>query len=99
MKYIGRSNYLKRQALVKYEFKYLILKSLICDLKLSSANRQYFYSQLFNLPRNAYSARIKNSCVFTDRSRFVLRRFKMSRVKLRRVISLGEVCGISKYSW
>jgi hypothetical protein len=47
MKYIGRNNFLKRQILVKYEFKYLILKSLICDLKLSSANRQFFYTQLF----------------------------------------------------
>lgn len=47
MKYIGRSNYLKRQVLVKHEFKYLILKSLICDLKISPANRQFFYTQLF----------------------------------------------------
>jgi ribosomal protein S14 len=45
------------------------------------------------------NARLKNSCVFTDRSKFVLRRFKISRVKLRRVISLGEICGVSKYSW
>jgi hypothetical protein len=47
MKYIGRSSFLKRKTLVKYEFKYFILKSLVCDLTLSKLNRQFFYNQLF----------------------------------------------------
>src|SRR6056300_801030 len=57
-------------------------------------NQKWFY---FN--RNTSLTRIKNICILTSRSRSIYRFFKISRIQLRKLASLGYLPGIAKYNW
>jgi small subunit ribosomal protein S14 len=51
------------------------------------------------MPRNGAKIRIRNRCEMTGRSRAVYRRFKLSRIALRKMASEGMIPGVTKSSW
>lgn len=57
------------------------------------------YAALLRLPRDASPTRIRNLCSLTGRSRGYLRKFGISRIKLRELALEGKVPGMRKASW
>jgi small subunit ribosomal protein S14 len=51
------------------------------------------------LPRNSSPNRHRNRCEITGRPRAVYRKFKLSRLALRQLASLGALPGVVKSSW
>jgi small subunit ribosomal protein S14 len=57
------------------------------------------YAALAKLPRDSSATRSRNRCQITGRSRGVLRKFKISRIKLRELALAGQIPGLRKASW
>ncbi len=55
--------------------------------------------KLAALPRNSAKVRLRNRCLITGRPRGYYRRFKMSRIALRELASIGQLPGVAKASW
>lgn len=65
-------------------------------LKLKKAGD---YAALQRLPRDASPTRLRNICALTGRTRGVYRKFKISRIMLRKLALEGKVPGMRKASW
>ena len=75
------------------------LKAMAVDDKLSPEDRFEARIKLAELPRNSSPTRIRNRCTLTGRPRAVYRKFKLSRLALRQLASLGALPGVVKSSW
>lgn len=75
------------------------LKSTVKDRNLPPEERFAAQIKLSKLPRNGSKVRIRNRCEMTGRPRGFYRKFKMSRIALRELASLGLVPGVTKASW
>lgn len=54
---------------------------------------------LAKLPRNGARVRVRNRCELTGRPRGTYRKFKLSRIALRELASVGQIPGMVKSSW
>ncbi|MEQ5836413.1 30S ribosomal protein S14 [Marinobacter sp. R17] len=91
---------LKRQKTVeKYAVKRAELKAIIKNPNTSDEERWDAQIKLQKLPRNASPARLRNRCQVTGRPHGVLRKFQLSRIKLREAGMRGDVPGLTKSSW
>lgn len=91
---------LKRQKTVaKYAAKRAELKAQTKNPNLSDEERWEAQIKLQKLPRNASPARLRNRCQVTGRPHGVLRKFRLSRIKLREHGMKGDVPGLTKSSW
>jgi small subunit ribosomal protein S14 len=75
------------------------LKAIIMDRDASEEDRFAAQLKLAAMPRNGAKIRIRNRCEMTGRSRAVYRRFKLSRIALRKMASEGMIPGVTKSSW
>jgi small subunit ribosomal protein S14 len=75
------------------------LKAMAVDDKLTPEDRFEARIKLAELPRNSSPTRIRNRCEITGRPRAVYRKFKLSRLALRQLASLGALPGVVKSSW
>jgi small subunit ribosomal protein S14 len=57
------------------------------------------YAALQRLPRDASPTRVRNLCALTGRSRSVYRKFKISRLMLRKLALEGKIPGMRQASW
>ncbi|MEM1094805.1 MAG: 30S ribosomal protein S14 [Bacteroidota bacterium] len=57
------------------------------------------YEGLQKLPRNSSPVRQRNRCALTGRPRGYIRRFGISRIKLRDMALDGLIPGVRKSSW
>ena len=90
----------KRQKTVaKYAEKRAQLKAQVKDVNLSDEERWEAQMQLQKLPRDASPCRVRNRCQITGRPHGVLRKFRLSRIKLREAGMRGDVPGLTKSSW
>ena len=80
------------------EKKRIILIYIINNLKISKDIREYAYIQLKNLSNISTITKIKNRCVLSNRSRAVYRKFKLSRIFLKKYALQGLVMGVKKAS-
>ena len=55
--------------------------------------------KLAELPRNSSPVRVRNRCELTGRPRGNYRKFKLSRIALRELASIGQIPGMVKSSW
>ena len=69
------------------------------DRSLPPEERFQAYLKLAELPRNSAPTRIRNRCELTGRPRAVYRKFKLSRIALRDLASIGQIPGMVKASW
>lgn len=83
-------------------------KELVYGTKLALINNQLapeqLRQQLFNAfvkshKRTAVFARAKNRCLVTNRSKSVIRFFRMSRITFREKARAGQLLGVKRSSW
>ena len=85
----------KRVALAdKYFAKRAELKAIISDVNASDEDRWNAV-----LPRDSSPSRQRNRCRQTGRPHGFLRKFGLSRIKVREAAMRGEIPGLKKASW
>jgi small subunit ribosomal protein S14 len=90
----------KRTKLVaKFAAKRAELKATINDVNTSDEDRWAAVLKLQELPRDSSPSRKRNRCNVTGRPHGFLRKFGLSRIKLREAAMRGEVPGLKKASW
>ncbi len=90
----------KRTKLVaQYAEKRSALKAIISSVNSSEEERWDAVLKLQSLPRDSSPARQRNRCNVTGRPHGYLRKFGLSRIKLREHMMRGEVPGLKKASW
>ena len=90
----------KRAKLVaKYAEKRMALKAVIANPNTSDEDRWDAVLKLQAQPRDASPSRQRNRCRVTGRPHGYLRKFGLSRIKLREAAMRGEVPGLKKASW
>src|ERR1700743_3739690 len=75
------------------------LRDVARDRSAPAEERFEAQLKMAELPRNTNPTRIRNRCELTGRSRAVYRRFKLCRVALRDLASVGLIPGVTKSSW
>ncbi len=75
------------------------LKGIISNKEISLDERIQATIKLSELPRNSAKIRFRNRCEVTGRPRAFYRKFRMSRIALRELGSLGLIPGLTKSSW
>lgn len=83
----------------KYAAKRAALKAQAKDESLSMEDRFLARLKLAELPRNSAPNRIRLRCGLTGRPRGNYRKFKLSRIALRDLASMGKIPGVVKSSW
>ncbi|BGI50755.1 MAG: 30S ribosomal protein S14 [Arsenophonus endosymbiont of Ceratovacuna japonica] len=90
----------KRAKLVKKFFiKRSKLKTIISDINTSNEIRWNAVLKLQTLPRDSSPSRQHNRCRQTGRPHGFLRKFGLSRIKVRELAMNGEIPGLKKASW
>ncbi len=90
----------RRAKLAKqYAAKRAKLKAMANDENLPAEERFAARLKLAELPRNSSPTRIRNRCELTGRPRGTYRKFKLSRIALRDLASVGQIPGMVKASW
>ena len=90
----------KRAKLVaKYAAKRTELKAIISDVNASEEDKWAAVLKLQTLPRDSSPSRQRNRCNVTGRPHGYLRKFGMSRIKVREACMRGEIPGLKKASW
>ena len=95
---IERNNKRRRLA-KKFKTRRARLKAIAADRSLPAEERFAARLKLAELPRNSSPTRIRSRCELTGRPRAVYRKFKLSRLALRQLASLGALPGVVKSSW
>lgn len=91
---------IKRAKLAKkFATKRADLKAKVIDMTLSDEARWEAVIALQQLPRDSSVCRQKNRCSITGRPHGFLRKFGLSRIKLREAAMRGDVPGLTKASW
>jgi small subunit ribosomal protein S14 len=83
----------------KYASKRAQLKKLARDRGMSPEDRFNAQLKLAQLPRNSSPSRIRLRCELSGRGRGNYRKFRLSRIALRDLASLGQIPGMVKSSW
>ncbi|EAP0946687.1 TPA: 30S ribosomal protein S14 [Salmonella enterica subsp. enterica serovar Typhimurium] len=90
----------KRVALAdKYFAKRAELKAIISDVNATDEDRWNAVLKLQTLPRDSSPSRQRNRCRQTGRPHAFLRKFGLSRIKIREAAMRGEIPGLKKASW
>ena len=88
----------RRNLFLKLEKKRIVLNYIINNLTLSPEIRYFAYLRLRNLSNISTITKIKNRCVFSNRARSIYRKFKLSRIFLKKYALEGDIMGIKKSS-
>lgn len=83
----------------KYAEKRSALKKIVQSTESSYEERYAALEALNRLPRNASPTRLRNRCRATGRPRGFVRKFGLSRTKLREAAMRGDIPGLVKASW
>ena len=83
----------------KFAGKRAALKAIVMNRELPFDERLQAQIALAKLPRNGAKVRHRNRCELTGRARGTYRKFKLSRIKLRELGSVGRIPGLTKASW
>lgn len=83
----------------KFYAKRQELKAIISNENSSDEDRWDAVLKLQTLPRDSSPSRQRNRCRQTGRPHGVLRKFGLSRIKVREAAMRGEIPGLKKASW
>jgi len=90
----------RRERLVaQYAPKRAALKAIANDESRPPEERFAARLKLAKPPRNSSAVRVRNRCDFSGRPRGVYRKFKLSRLAVRDLASIGQIPGMVKSSW
>lgn len=83
----------------QYAAKRAALKAVARDRSRPMEEQFEARLKLAELPRNSSRTRVRNRCALTGRPRAFYRKFKLSRIALRELASVGQIPGMVKSSW
>lgn len=83
----------------RYFAKRQELKAIISSVDATDEDRWNAVLKLQTLPRDSSPSRQRNRCRQTGRPHGVLRKFGLSRIKIRETAMRGEIPGLKKASW
>jgi small subunit ribosomal protein S14 len=83
----------------KFASKRQRLLGIANDKNLPQEERFAARLKLAELPRNSAAVRLRNRCELSGRPRGYYRKFKLSRIALRDLGSVGQIPGLVKSSW
>ena len=89
----------RARLVIRYAAKRARLKALARDLWVPAEDRSAARLKLAAMPRDGAQVRVRNRCLLTGRPRGVYRKFKVSRIALRELASIGMIPGMVKSSW
>jgi len=89
----------RRRLVKKYAGKRERLQAVARDRSLPPEERFQAYLKLAELPRNGAANRVRNRCEVTGRPRGYYRKFRLSRIAVRELGSVGQIPGMVKSSW
>ena len=89
----------KRNCYLNFFKKRENLKKLLKDREQEMPIRYKAQIDLNNLVKDSSKVRLSNRCLITGRTHSVLKNFRMSRIKIRELISSGLINGTKKSSW
>lgn len=89
----------RAKTVAKYATKRAALKAVVKNPNASEDERWDAQIALQSLPRDANPVRQQRRCQLTGRPHGVLRKFGLSRIKLREAAMRGDVPGLKKASW
>lgn len=75
------------------------LKSIISNKNKTKEDRWNAMLKLQTFPRDSSPSRQRNRCRQTGRPHAFLRKFGISRIKLREAAMRGDIPGLTKASW
>ncbi|WP_422667397.1 30S ribosomal protein S14 [Buchnera aphidicola] len=75
------------------------LKKIISNIRLPEEERWHAVLKLQMFPRDSSPSRQRNRCRQTGRPHAFLRKFGLSRIKVREAAMKGEIPGLKKSSW
>ncbi len=94
-----QKNKSRRKLVQRYAAKRAAIKAVAKDRSLPPEERFQAYLKLAKLPRNSAKNRVRNRCEVSGRPRAYYRKFKLSRIALRDLASVGQIPGMVKSSW
>ncbi|QCI24543.1 30S ribosomal protein S14 [Buchnera aphidicola (Muscaphis stroyani)] len=83
----------------KFYVQRIELKNIISNMSLSEKDRWNAVLKLQTFPRDSSPSRQRNRCQQTGRPHAFLRKFGLSRIKVREAAMKGEIPGLRKASW
>ncbi|KWX68722.1 30S ribosomal protein S14 [Mycobacterium sp. NAZ190054] len=89
----------RRQVVARYAERRAELKALIKSPSTSPEARAKAQSELNRQPRDASPVRLRNRDSVDGRPRGHLRKFGLSRVRVRELAHQGQLPGVRKSSW
>ena len=92
-------NQRRRKLAKRHSNKRASLLAIARDRTLPPEERFQAYIKLAELPRNSAPTRIRNRCEVSGRPRGYYRKFRLSRIALRELASIGQIPGVVKSSW
>ncbi|MBL0849386.1 MAG: 30S ribosomal protein S14 [Candidatus Liberibacter ctenarytainae] len=75
------------------------LKKTVMNKSITLEERFRAMLELSSLPRDGSKVRIRNRCEITGRPRGFYKDFRLSRIALRELASIGNIPGVIKSSW
>jgi small subunit ribosomal protein S14 len=89
----------RRQLVARYAERRAELKEIIRRPSSTPEERAAAVSALQRLPRDSSPVRLRNRDAIDGRPRGHLRKFGLSRVRVRELAHRGELPGVTKASW
>ncbi|MEJ2579279.1 MAG: 30S ribosomal protein S14 [Kineosporiaceae bacterium] len=89
----------RRAVVARYADRRGQLKRDAVNPALTEQERRDARLALQRLPRDASPTRLRNRDVVDGRPRSVMRRFGLSRIRLREMAHAGQLPGVTKSSW
>lgn len=89
----------RKEIVARYAERRAELKNIIKNPKTSDEDRLDAQFELNRQPRDAAKVRIRNRDAHDGRPRGYLRKFGLSRVRMRAMAHRGELPGVRKSSW
>lgn len=90
---------IRKKLASKYKDKRQKLKKIISNITTKNEERLQAMFKLQTLPRDSSPCRQRNRCRQSGRPHAFLRKFGLSRIKLREAAMRGEIPGLKKASW
>lgn len=98
MRYLLIKNKKLYKLFFKFELKRLQYKSIALNTKLPNYIRQRAFMWINKLNKNSSYTAINQRCFITNNGRSVLNHFKLSRIRLRLLISNNYINGVKKFN-
>ncbi|MBO0608094.1 30S ribosomal protein S14 [Myceligenerans salitolerans] len=89
----------RRAVVARYAERRAELKRVIASPSASEGAKVEAAAELRRQPRDASATRVRNRDVVDGRPRAHLRKFGLSRIRLREMAHRGELPGVTKSSW